>query len=245
MDKYVCLCSCGQLRNGKFFMNNHKHYLNDYFNRLGYKIHLYFYFDLYETSRVKIDVNNKKSEFTVIPKRDKRDVEIYLNTMKSNVEYYDIIIDDTDKENIFDTYHLENYKKNYKNIKMIKTNIIYDVIILYRPDCFFLDYPIIPNDNSFIQCNYSGYNYCSDTIRIFKGEYLKNLIKNFELIDMNQLNDDLNTFKVFPENYSIELFEKSNMKLVKQNDFFMYFRSCWISYFKFINWEYYDDYINI
>jgi hypothetical protein len=73
------------------------------------------------------------------------------------------------------------------------------------------------------------------------------LINKFESIDFNskQLNDSFNQFQIFPEHFIQKIFKESDMKLIKQKDFFMVFRTDYIRYFKGINWNHYDDYINI
>lgn len=247
--KYICLCCFGQLRNGRFMMDNHKYYLIDYFSKLGYIIHLYILCDLTDTSRINANVNTKITNTRITAKRNKNDIYMYLNKLKNkNVEHYEICIDERDKtkDDINSTNYIEQYIKYYNCLKMIKTEINYDIIIRYRFDTFFLSYPNIPNDHEFIETKHNTINYCFDFIQIFKGKYLQNLINQFEVINFKEFSYNLNNFNILPEYFIIDLFKKSNMSLVSQNNLCCVFRKYYgCPYFKGINWEYYDDHINI
>jgi hypothetical protein len=246
--KTVALCCIGQLRNGRFMMNNHKIFLIDYFSSLGYKIHIFLYTDIFDTSRTYVDVTTKTYNFVLTSIRNKSDIYQYLNTLKNNnVEYCDVIIKNNKikEEGMKSNYFIEQYNKYFEAFKIIsKTRNIYDIVVRYRFDNFFLDYPIIPKDNEFVECNYSKINYCTDTIQIFRGGNLKSLINQFNNLIFEKLQTSLNNFEIFPEHLIINLFNKAGMQLIKQDNFYFIFRGNFISYFKGINWKYYDDYIN-
>jgi len=150
-----------------------------------------------------------------------------------------------DEEEMKINYFIEYYNKCFEALNTInKTKNIYDIIIRYRYDNFFLDYPIIPNDNEFVECNYSNINYCTNTIQIFRGKNLKSLINQFNNLNFESLKVALNNFIVYQENVETDIFNKAGMHLIKQNNFYFIFRGNFISYFKGINWKYYDDFIN-
>jgi hypothetical protein len=243
--KTLALCCSGQIRNGRFTMNNHKIYLIDYFKSLGYEIDFFIYTDKYNTYRKGI-TNGKISYDIELSKKNRIYEYFYTLTSDSCVGKKELFIDETQKlDDMDNNYFIEQFRKYYKILKTVNnTGKIYDIVIRYRFDTIFYNYPIIPKDNQYIQGHLPKFNYTSDMVQIFGGQYLNSLVNNFEQLDFNKTSNILNNLRTNSESIFNFIYQQSGLVEFKQNDLIYGFVENTSYYFRGINWKYYNDHIN-
>lgn len=237
MNKRVALCCAGELRNGRVFMNNQKHYLVDYYKSLGYIVDFYLYTNTYTTQRI----TNNNSELTW------KSESIDKNRI---LEYYNILSNDCDIKKIVILEEETNTNTNglYKQLSNIisvlnlvyETNIIYDIIVKYRPDLYFNMYPNnLQFDDEVIESLNPPYHLV-DTIQIFNGKYLKNVIDG--LISSKPI--VINHTSIIFENIIINVLFNARLSITPQNRLCTLWRGTDNIYVKYMNLKYLNDFIH-
>ena len=240
MSKCIAICCSGQLREGRFYADNHHNFMIKHFISLGYTVSYYFYTDKFITQR---SIQNNNDIYWTYQMEDVNKINYYFNKVSDGLINKKLIIEDSqsniinNEEKTTNGYSLQ-FKKITASLKMAQCDKInYDIIIRYRPDVYFTDKLPLPTENEVIQSNYPCINYQSDVIQIFPGKFLNKIINLFEEYDNNPIKN--------PEGFINNCFQQIGVQLTLKNYIANYWRNKFNWYFKYINWNFYDDRISI
>ena len=241
MDKRVAICCSGEIRHGRFSMYNHKHFLVDYFKSLGYIVDFYFYTDSYNSHRKN---ENGILSWKRNPINDNTIIRDYFEILSSGCDKKELVVT-SDNDNIINTHHkglILQLIKIHNVLKLaVNSGKTYEIVIRYRTDGYFKEYPNIPNNGEMIQTFYPP-SYMGDQIQIFDGTYLKKLV---DLLDSNILYNNFNNNpNAIAEIYFNNIFNMAGLTINKQDMLFVSWRGTYAHYFKYICWKYVRDYIS-
>jgi hypothetical protein len=241
--KKISLCSAGSLKSGRFVMKNQKEYLINYYKSLGYIVDFYFYTN---NRRDKRCFNNGIINYKEELENEDRIYE-YYNFMIKNVNKSQIIINKEFRDNNkLSTQQILIY---YNSLKMIKdSGINYNIIVWFRPDGFFLNYPNSPRENEIINTNWkSTNNNTINTIQIFRGIYLDKILNILNIINklyLDELNISIKTVTIYYETILCNIIKDSGLNVNSQDNLYLHWYGINTLYFKNIYWEYYNDWNN-
>lgn len=204
-----------------------------------YTIDVYMYTDNYNTSR-----SNKNSFIWSITNLNTKLFNYFENRIKNYANNLKIVINDDYKynENDYNSNIFSQLNKFYNVLKLAKDNDTYDLVIRLRPDIYFesklcldiLKENIVYQNRENLHNNYNG-----DSIQIFNGKYLNNILNK--------------TYKILCSNGDAGVYEyllNDIFKSIKLDlEWLDYFASRWYDkqakYFTDIKLQYIDDWINI
>lgn len=212
----IAICYSGQLRCCRVTIKTHINYLLIPLLNEGYLLDIFFYTDIYNTSRNSMPGNKIKWD------REDLDLNI-LNYFKQKINIYANYFEIQMNENVIN-YDINNYSENLSSqlkkfnhvLNMAKkysenNNFNYNLIIRLRPDICFIDQIYLNSlDSNFVYQNRENpHNYNGDAIQIFNGKYLTELLN---LTSMKINNIKIRNHEIYEDiiNY---LFLKLGLKL--------------------------------
>lgn len=242
----IAICYSGQLRHCRMLINTHVNNLIIPLLSDNHELDLYFYTDCYNTTRTYAGNNQFNWSKQLVEPTQFKWIEDRLTPYFNKVKFR---IENTTYPSDSYVYNIASQMKKFNNVlSMIESE--YDIVIRLRPDVYFIT-PINltgPSDKLY-QNREDNNNYNGDSIQIFSGKYLGQIvdklsIKISELLSYQDEYADYTKVGTY-EDMINDIFKSVGLKLEWISDFVARWYKSYAIYTEAIDMKYFNDWNNL